>query len=57
MAVMIEIGKCNGCGICAEICPVEAIIVEEEVTIDAEICVECGACIEECPAEAILMGD
>ena len=56
MAVQINQEKCTGCGLCVEICPVEAISMEDDkAKIDAEKCVDCGQCVEECPNEAISM--
>jgi len=56
MAVKINQEKCTGCGLCVEVCPVEAISMEDDkAKIDAEKCVDCGQCVEECPNEAINM--
>ncbi len=49
---------CTNCGLCIEVCPVEA-ISEVEIDgktvamIDPEICTNCGLCEETCPVEAI----
>jgi Fe-S-cluster-containing hydrogenase component 2 len=54
MAVIVDVEKCTGCGTCAEVCPVEAVKVEnEKAVVDEEACIDCGTCIEECPEEAI----
>ena len=54
MAAKIDLEKCTGCGNCAEICPVEAIVVEnDKAKVDADVCVDCGTCVDECPVEAI----
>jgi ferredoxin len=57
--------KCNGCAICIQACPKEAInlnpvgasirgeIEEAPVTIDLEKCVVCGLCAALCPEEAL----
>ncbi len=53
MAVQIDKTKCTGCGSCVEVCPLEAIAVNDGVAeIDAELCVECGACVDACQADA-----
>jgi len=57
MAVIVDGEKCTGCGTCVEVCPVEALKVEnEKAVVDEEACIDCGTCIEECPEEAISEG-
>jgi MinD superfamily P-loop ATPase len=55
--IEIDKDKCFNCGACVSICPVEAITVAEDksVDFDQEICVgsSCSACVEACPARAI----
>ena len=53
MAAKIDLEKCTGCGTCKEVCPVEAITVNDKAKVDEETCVDCGTCVEECPEEAI----
>ena len=58
MAAIVDQEKCTGCGNCVEICPVEAIVLEnDKAKIDAETCVDCGTCVDECPVEAIAMDE
>jgi heterodisulfide reductase subunit A len=45
---------CKGAGLCAEVCPVNAINIEKgKAKINPFICIGCGACIPVCPNEAI----
>ena len=45
--------KCECCGDCVDVCPVEAIREGEPVyVVDAELCVDCGACSDACPVDA-----
>jgi len=54
MAVQIDQEKCNGCGLCVEVCPVQAISIENnKAKVDKDTCVECGQCVDECPNKAI----
>ena len=55
MAVKIDLEKCTGCSKCAEVCPVNAIKIENEKAVISEECIECGVCVNECPSEAILL--
>jgi len=56
MPAKVNKEKCTACGTCVEGCPVEAIIVDEDIgcaVVDEDECVDCGACEEACPTEAI----
>ena len=53
MAAKVDEETCSACGACAEVCPADAITVEDNAKVDPELCTECGACVEECPLEAI----
>ena len=46
--------RCEGCGLCAKKCPVQALHIENErPVLDANRCIECLCCHEICPAEAV----
>ncbi|RLI77939.1 [Fe-S]-binding protein [Archaeoglobales archaeon] len=45
--------KCNGCGICKDVCEFKAIAVIDKAMIFPEICHSCGACIYFCPEKAL----
>jgi NADH:ubiquinone oxidoreductase subunit F (NADH-binding)/Pyruvate/2-oxoacid:ferredoxin oxidoreductase delta subunit len=46
--------KCQGCGVCAQACPTDAIMGEkkEPHSIDQTKCISCGACFEVCPPKS-----
>ena len=48
--------ECNGCGICAKVCQVGNIQIEEGRPRWLHRCEQCLACIQWCPQEAIQVG-
>ena len=54
--IRIDPEKCKKCGICAKVCPVNAITGEVgkvPFKIDPKTCIKCGSCIVKCPFKAI----
>lgn len=51
----IDQEKCTGCGLCAKLCPAEAITGTKKAphVIDISKCLKCGTCIEKCKFSAI----
>ncbi|HAA08165.1 MAG: 4Fe-4S binding protein [Syntrophomonadaceae bacterium] len=52
MVYVINEKECVNCGLCADVCPVNAIGIGK-YSIDPETCIGCGECADSCPAEAI----
>jgi predicted Fe-Mo cluster-binding NifX family protein/ferredoxin len=52
---VVDSGKCAGCGICEDVCPVNAIKVNGQALVQPELCTGCGLCVGECPNNAIIL--
>jgi len=53
--IKIDHEKCDGCGTCVDICPVEVLEVKNEksVVVNLNECLVCRACEVQCPNSAI----
>ena len=48
--------KCTGCGSCADVCPVDAITIEDDkAVLDSTKCIGCASCVAVCPSMAIFI--
>lgn len=46
--------KCDGCGICANICAFYApVVIDDKSEIETKKCMGCGVCVDKCPEKAI----
>ncbi len=52
--MIVDWETCIGCGLCVEVCPLQAVSMapEKKASISA-LCVDCKACTKVCPKEAI----
>ncbi len=52
--IVVNLEKCNGCGMCARSCPYQAIeMVDKKAVWIEDRCTLCGACLEACKFDAI----
>ena len=55
---LVDENKCNGCGICALICPFQAVEIDAEkkvAKVNEALCKGCGACVASCICGAMNM--
>jgi MinD superfamily P-loop ATPase len=51
---VVQEGKCDGCGVCADVCEYHALtVMGGQVLVFRELCHGCGACSQLCPHGAI----
>ena len=55
VTLMLDQGKCVGCGMCLSVCPHAVLsLTNGGARIEnRDACMECGACARNCPADAI----
>jgi len=59
ITAFVEEDKCTSCGICAKVCPFNAIIFDKKTKLPAKVieasCKGCGTCSAECKFDSIIM--
>jgi len=57
MPPVIDLNKCNGCGICDLHCPLDVIHLDDKGKVPVvkypDECWHCGSCRLDCPVEAV----
>jgi Pyruvate/2-oxoacid:ferredoxin oxidoreductase delta subunit len=54
--VEVDADSCNSCEICVDRCPMDAIVMEDDIAVRMEErCVGCGLCVSSCGVEALRM--
>lgn len=55
VTLKLDQDRCNGCGLCTEVCPQEVFTLNAGVSAitDRNACLECGACAQNCAPGAI----
>ena len=53
--ITIDSGKCDNCGDCTDVCPMEVLILEDgKLTVnEPDECSYCETCVDICPNECI----
>lgn len=55
--IQVQQSECIGCHKCAQVCPMQAICMEEgKAQISLHTCIACGQCAHTCPVDAIGYG-
>jgi len=52
--INIVTDKCDFCGACVSVCPVDCIeVAESSINIDHRLCIDCDLCVFICPIEVL----
>ena len=49
----VDEDNCTACELCEEVCPMDAITIEDTASVDIDRCIGCGLCVTRCEFESI----
>ncbi|MCK5312974.1 MAG: 4Fe-4S binding protein, partial [Desulfobacteraceae bacterium] len=49
----VDEDNCTACELCEEVCPMDAITIEDAASVDIDRCIGCGLCVTRCEFESI----
>ena len=53
--IIIKQNKCDYCGCCVGVCPVNCIELKEaDIEIKHDICIDCDLCVFVCPIDVLI---
>jgi len=53
MSLVINTRYCDRCGTCIAVCPQNALMLTNELSVNNETCTRCGVCVSLCPIAAL----
>ena len=53
MKLQIDEKLCDRCGTCISVCPCDALLLTDALTVSTEVCTGCGTCVDICPVRAL----
>lgn len=51
--IQINAALCDVCGTCVCVCPVNALMIIDALTVNMKTCISCGRCVVVCPFGAL----